>query len=175
MLKFSIKGLADGTHAIQATAECRMIADMFPEFFGSIHVRGEVRKLGKRYVVTGAAECDAQMMCDLSGEDFVERIRAELVLSYVANTHLFLEQQGVAEPVQPYYIREDDTEIDLTEEVRQELGVNLPLKRVVPQYRDREFAELFPDIAADTPEKTDNETEHPIDERWAALKNISLS
>ena len=52
-------------------------------------------------------------------------------------------------------------------EVRQELAVNLPLKRTAPKYRDKDFADIFPQYA---------ETEsQEIDPRWAALKAIKFN
>jgi len=175
LLSISIKALQDGKHPVQLSAKASMLDGMFPEFTGEVVVHGTVQKLGKRYILQVHAACDAALVCDLSGEQFIERVEPELTLSYVANTHLFLEQIHDADPVQPYYIREDDTAIDITDEVRQELAVNLPLKRVAPQYRDKNLGDIFPEFDADAGElrSTPNETQE-IDPRWAALGNISF-
>lgn len=170
-MELSIKGLSDGKHEVEITSEVSKIPSMFPEFFGSIAVTGFVQKIGKRYIVTGQAECNARLVCDRSGEEFEERIIAPLQLNYVANTHLYLEQQDREEPEQPYYIREDANKIFIGDEVRQELAVNLPLKRIAPAYRDKSLDDLYPGFDADAPQVAKDEP----DDRWAALKNISFS
>jgi uncharacterized metal-binding protein YceD (DUF177 family) len=172
MLNISIKGLSDGKHPIELSTDAAEVADMFAEFTGEITVQGEVQKLGKRYILTGTALCEARLVCDMSGEEFTERITAPLSLNYVANTNLFLEQMDDSDPVQPYYIREDDVMIDITEEVRQELALSLPLKRIAPQYRDKDFSVLHPEYDAESSNTTSSKE---MDPRWAALKNINFS
>ncbi len=175
LLSISIKALQDGKYPVHLSAEASMLDGMFPEFTGEVAVHGTLQKLGKRYILQLRAECDAELVCDLSGEQFIERVTPELTLSYVANTHLFLEQIHDADPIQPYYIREDDMAIDITDEVRQELAVNLPLKRVAPQYRNKTLGDIFPEFDADTEQSNSTPSEmHGIDPRWAALGNISF-
>jgi uncharacterized metal-binding protein YceD (DUF177 family) len=172
MLGISIKSLSDGKYPVNISTDAAQVADMFPEFTGSVVVTGDLQKLGRRYIFTGTASCDAHLLCDMSGEEFTERINAPLALNYVANTNLFLEQMDDPDPEPPYYIREDDVTIDITEVIRQELAVNLPLKRVAPAYRDKEFATLHPQYDAEASNSDDSKE---IDPRWAALKNINFS
>jgi uncharacterized metal-binding protein YceD (DUF177 family) len=169
-LIISIKGLQDGKYTVSASAECEYVEGMFPEFFGTIRVSGNIQKLAKRYILMLRAECQARMLCDVSGEEFTEPISTELTLNYIANTHLFLEQMDDPDPEPPLYIREDDTVIDITEEVRQELAVHLPVKRIAPQYRETSFGEIYPDYDADASASGSQD----IDPRWAALKGISF-
>jgi uncharacterized protein len=186
VLVVSIKGLQDDKYALEVSAETTEItgiADVFPEFVGAIHVRGDLRKIVKRYLITATASCDARLTCDVSGEEFLERIEAVLKLEYVADTRLFLEmlKKSDDDPEPPYYIRDDDTSIDLTDIVRQELIVALPLKRVAPAYRHTSFEEMFPEHAADAgnaanaPDSAETPEDAPIDPRWAALKGISFT
>ncbi len=169
MLIISIKGLSDGQYPVEASADCSEIDHIFEEFFGTLRVSGTMRKHGKRYLFDLIAEAPAHLLCDVSGEEFEEIISAEFSLEYIANTMLanFHADKEDIEP--PYYIREDDTKIDITDEVRQEMGINLPLKRTAPQYRDKEFADIFPDFS----EKHTLSSE-AIDPRWAALQSITF-
>ena len=66
-------------------------------------------------------------------------------------------------------IREDATVIDITDEVRQELMVHLPMRRVAPKYRDKELTELFPEL-----EGRDAEAPQPdvVNDQWAALRKL---
>lgn len=86
-------------------------------------------------------------------------------MAYLADTELFLLQQGEQRDrtYEVQLIREDATHIDLSEDVRQELAVHLPMKRVAPQYRDRSFEELYPQYAA-RPE--------PLEDPWAPLRKL---
>jgi uncharacterized metal-binding protein YceD (DUF177 family) len=175
MLKVSIKGLVNGTYPVEAATECSSIANVFPEFFGTLSVTGTVRKHQKRYIFKLHAEADARLVCDVSGEEYVERVQADFSLEYIADTQLAILQAEKgdigAEP--PFYIRDDDTSINITDEVRQEMAVSLPLKRVAPQYQGKEFSEVFPEHAAtETEEQLPDNTQ--ADPRWAALKNISF-
>lgn len=145
---------------------------MFSEFFGVVQARGVLRKIGNKYLLQATISCNAKMTCDLSGEEFVERVTAELNATYIADTHRFLARRASEETAQPYYIREDDTDIDFADEARQELAVALPLKRVAPEHRSRDFGDMFPAYDADLQAKTN---ENAPDERWAALKNVSFS
>jgi uncharacterized metal-binding protein YceD (DUF177 family) len=174
MLDISIKGLTDGKHSIDLTTECAAIEKMFPEFFGAIVVSGTLQKFGNRYIFAGSAECDAVLVCDRSGDEFVERIAAPLALEYIANTTLYLAQANEEDPEPPFYIREDDTILRIGEAVRQELAVNLPLKRVAPELRDKDFSELYPELDADS-EAQQEPGERETDPRWSALKKISFS
>lgn len=166
MLIISIKGLTDGMYPVEASAQCSDIEYIFEEFFGAITVLGTLRKHGKRYLLDLHAEAPAKLVCDVSGEEFEEIIDATFALEYIANTMLANLHADRSDAEPPFYIREDDMTIDISGEVRQEMAVNLPLKRIAPKYRDKDFADIFPQYA---------ETEsQDIDPRWAALKAIKF-
>jgi hypothetical protein len=65
--------------------------------------------------------------------------------------------------------------INITDEIRQELGVMMPLKRISPKYRGKELSDIFPSFADDD-DKTISTTnqEQPLDPRWAALQSIKF-
>jgi uncharacterized metal-binding protein YceD (DUF177 family) len=62
------------------------------------------------------------------------------------DTELFLRQPNQQQRIEedPYalrLVRDDDTFVDVTADVAEELSVRLPIKRVAPQYRAMTFAE----------------------------------
>ncbi len=173
MLKVSIKGLKDGLHGFEARADSTSIDGMFPEFIGEVVVRGNVRKVGMRFIVEGHASCEAQLECDVSGETFQQTIETDISIPYVADTNMFHLHRDDVDPEPPYYLHEDASEIDLTNEVREELAVHLPMKRVAPQYRDQDLSALYPDVNGEPDGGDDGE--EPIDKRWEALKNVKFS
>lgn len=166
MLTIFIRGLENGTHPVALSTPAEDIPYMFPEFYGDVVVKGELQKLGNKYFITGSAECAARLICDISGEEYSENVRVELRLHYIANTDMYLLRRDDSDGEQPYYIHEDDKDIDITDDVRQELAVHLPMKRVAPACRDKDFTEVHPSVA-DT-----SDSEEVEDERWAKLKNI---
>ena len=171
MLIISIKGLVDGKYPVEASADCSEIPYIFEEFVGTVSIKGTLRKHGKRYLFDISAQAPAQLICDISGEDYMETITTEFSLEYIANTMLanLNADKGDVEP--PFYIREDDTAIDLRDEIRQELAISLPMRRIAPQYRTKEFIEIFPAFAE---HKSETTKEQAIDPRWAALQSIKF-
>ena len=69
-----------------------------------------------------------------------------------------------------YIINEDDKYLDLSDEVREQLAVRLPLKRIAPWVADKELDEIYPEIAPNLVKKDSDS-----DERWAPLKNLKLN
>ncbi|MCS6809414.1 MAG: DUF177 domain-containing protein [Bacteroidota bacterium] len=171
MITVSIKGLRDGKHPIEATEQCSAVAHLAQEFIGIITVKGTLRKHGKRYLLTITAEAPASLTCDISGEEFIDTISTTFELEYIANTTMANLHARSIEREPPYYIREDATCIDITDDVRQELTVSLPMKRIAPQHHNKDFAELFPQF---TQQDDITANEHTIDPRWAALKSITF-
>lgn len=168
MLKIPIQGLKDGNMEILLTATVGEISGMFPEFFGVISLSGVLTKSGKRYTFKGNAICNAKLVCDRSLTEFIEEITAPITVSYLADTEVFLLQDAASNS-DVYIIREDEPFIDLSVEVSEELALNLPMKRVAPQFRDKNLDEIITEISSDII------SEEKIDERWSALKNIHLN
>lgn len=166
MLTIFIRGLDNGVHPVNLSTPAEEIPYIFPEFSGNVVVKGEIRKLANKYFIEGVAECTARLQCDRSGEDYTDVIETPISLAYIANTEMYLLKRDEPDPEQPYYIHEDDKEIDITDEVRQELAIHLPMKRIAPAYRNADINQLYPS-AADTASE-----EKVVDERWAKLKNL---
>jgi uncharacterized metal-binding protein YceD (DUF177 family) len=104
-------------------------------------------------------------------EEFDEDISADLSLSYVIDPALAAEQAGNVQDFDEEVIRglrEEDKRIDITEDVRQVLAVAIPLRHVAPAYRDVPLEQLHPALAP----KARADDDEPVDDRWAALKNL---
>ncbi len=71
-------------------------------------------------------------------------------------------------------VHEDDEFFDISDDVREQLTVSIPMKRIAPQYRNKTFADLHPEFSAEITE-TISDDEVQIDERWSALKKIKLN
>lgn len=169
MLKVFIQGLKDGIYEIDAECGVNEIDGMFDEFIDKVKVSGTMRILGSRYTLEMVAECNAKLLCDISLEEYIEPIKAEIKLAYIADEELYRFGQGsdIAK-AEERIIHPDDKNIDITEEVREELVVNLPMKRVSPAYRDKDVKELYPQYWAEENVKIE-------DDKWAELKKIKFN
>ncbi|MEY3689205.1 MAG: hypothetical protein RIT37_767, partial [Bacteroidota bacterium] len=62
----------------------------------------------------------------------------------------------------------DEEYIDITEEVRQELAIHLPMKRVSPKYVNVQFETLHPELLS-------KEQENPgVESPFAALQHLNI-
>lgn len=183
MIAIPIQGMGDGVHNVMISVPVENIEGIFPEFFGNVVVEGQIQKIGSRYSFKGTAECQASLTCDRSLTDYAEPIKAEIAASYMANSDLVKTAEGaVSKDDKVHLIRSDQREIDITDAVREELAVNIPMKRVAPEYRDKELGEIFPDVAAKDTDgiplkkslKEKPLKEDEIDDRWAALKKLKF-
>ncbi len=169
MLRIFIQGLRDGIYEIDAECDVSEIDGMFDEFIEKVKVSGTMRILGFRFALELTATCKAKMLCDISLEEFIEPISAELKLSYIADEELYrFGQDSDIAKAESRVIHPDDKYIDISEEVREELTVNLPMKRISPEYRDKDIKEIYPEYTAEQNIKIE-------DDKWAELKKIKFN
>lgn len=172
MLQIYIHGIKDGDYQIDLCDAIDKVPDlMYKEFFGELKFKGTMKKSGNRFSVIGTAKSSAKLICDRSLNEYTEEIQSEISLSYLANTALYLANRGKVNEDEEYYIHEDDKNLDITYEVLESLELHLPMKRISPEYRDKEIDEIFPEHSARF--KQDNKEE--IDDRWSKLKNLKLN
>lgn len=158
-----IQGFKDGEYPVEENCSAEHIEDMPEEYKGLLRVHGKLRKLLNRYIVEAVIEVTAYLQCDLSLEEYTESISTEIRATFMMGVpnHMADEHNNV------FVISDDSKEIPLDSVIREELVLALPLKRVAPQWRDKEWKQ-----PADT---IDNNTRQPssfTDERWAVLKNL---
>lgn len=167
-ISLSLIGINDGVHPFEMQVDAREINNLGEEFQGAVTVSGVMHRSGRRVHIDATVTANAHLMCDLSLEDFVELYSPKISLEYRLDNELAASQAGAdVEPDEIRGIREDLHYLDITDDVRQELMLALPMKRVAPQYRDKDIVELHPELL--------DEPEPPADDRWAALRNLTSS
>lgn len=140
------------------------IPDVVPEYVGDVEINGQVVRVGQRYRVMMDVSGIARLICDRSLEEFDEQVQVHLDCEFVVDAEMASQQVGhLVDPEDVRGLMPDVTEIDVTDEVRQELALALPMRRVAPQYRNIELYELYPHA---------KEASDVVDERWAALKKL---
>ncbi len=176
MIDISIVGIRDGNHPFTIETPVSDIPGLAPEFIGTVRTEGVLRKLGSRYTVEADVEGTARLTCDRSLEEFDEPLVASIDLQYVVDHDLAVQQRGRIADLDDEEVRglrEEDKVIDITEDVRQVLTLSIPFRKVAPAYRDKELEDIHPAMRerGTTPE----DGSEPVDERWAALKNLKRS
>ena len=179
MIKIYIQGIENGLHDIDMQIPVEEVEELYPEYFGNIHLIGKLRKFDKRYTFKGEAKCNAALICDISLKNFTKDITADINLSYLADTFLYqISKQSDSEIKKEgneIIIAEDDKYIDLTNEVREELAVSMPMKRVAPEYEGKSFEEIYPQYSPNSQAKKKKVKKGEIDDRWEPLKKIKLN
>lgn len=167
MLKIRIHGIKDGETDFLLEDNIGSLHEIPDEFFGNIIVEGKLTKIGKRFTVTGNVKCKANLICDVSLEEYTEEINAKFDYSFIVNNELYaiLKEKGNFENENgEVIIHEDDQFLDLSEELRQELILNIPMKKVAPQYRNKALNEIYPEL----------QIEEESDPRWSELKKLKF-
>lgn len=177
MIRLPINGLSNGDHTIAVTVAVEHVESIFPEFVGDVHINGVLSKVGKKIVLDLVACGTARLTCDYSLEIFDEHIEAMFSLAYLQDTELFLRQPNQQQHIEddPYalrLLREDDTFVDITTDVAEELSVRLPIKRVAPQFRHMTFAEYARSVLGDRVHVVASGTP-PTDNPWSALRQFN--
>lgn len=175
MFKIQIQGLKDGIYEIEQSCTAEDIPYIAEEYFGNVSLKGNLKVLGKRFYFTGEAECKARLICDISLNEFVENIKVSLKIFFFSDSSLrkvqyYDPKQDLAEVI----IGEDDKYIDLTNEIREQLVVNLPMKRISPEFAGKTLEEIYPEYTGVYITKKKMKTQ-PVDERWAPLAKLKSS
>jgi uncharacterized protein len=168
MIKIYVKGLKDGLYEVELSEPVKAVPDLSDEFFGNIEVTGKLRVIGNRFNFSGKAVCSAKLVCDRTLKEFVQSIEAEFTVAYIVDT------TGSAADIADKHEKErilskEDKYIDITDDVREELILNIPMKKIAPDVNDMEFDDIYPEYSAKKNKKIDD------DDRWSALKNIKIN
>lgn len=166
MIKIRIHGIADGRHEIDISVPAAEIDEIYPEYIGDVRLTGTLRKIGNRFSFVGEAACTALLTCDRTLKKFEQLVTAEIKASYLADTVQYRDGDEEVDEFEDNIIHEDQEFIDLTVEVREQLAVAMPMKKIAPDVEDKELEEIYPDYAAG------NKKDSMPDDRWEALKKL---
>ncbi len=163
-LRIDIAGLEHGSRAIDHEVEPSGIKDLSAEFLRPILITGSVRRVNHRFYLDIRIATIADLVCDRSLEPYTESVDRQISAVYELNGELAQEQRGQdLADVDIRGLYPDAQWIDVSEDVRQELMLGLPMKRIAPQYREQSIEQIFPDLTAGEVEP---------DSRWEALEKL---
>lgn len=124
---------------LEGEVDCIDLDEEFVHPFGGIRYQLTVQPLGSELLVRGHLEQDFELVCSRCGEDFDDTIKVDDFL-------------------QSYEISEKTTEVDLTDDVRECIILNLP---------------SYPVCSEDCPGIVQT-VEKPQDDRWSALDKLNV-
>lgn len=166
MIKISIKGMEDGNKSIVLTYPTDKLVELTEYFFDDIRVTGKLVKLKDRINFDGNVECNGKFVCDRSLKEYEEIISNDLkwtcLRDNVADEETESSEPGVLS------IGMDEMEIDITNEVVEQLLVAIPMKKIAPEFRDKEITDIYPDFTVD-------EDERKVNSEWSKLKNLKFN
>lgn len=170
MVTISIQGLHDGVHPIDISVPVGDIDGLGEEYRGDVAITGDLTRNGKRMHLDLDVAAVAHLVCDRSLEEYDEAIQCELTLDVVVDNELAIKQASSPERLEDVIgVRDDQRVLPISEDVRQELMLALPMRRVAPGWRDRDLAELYPSAHESS---SDRDANNAVDERWAALRSL---
>lgn len=171
MISIFIQGLKDGEYNIDQKASVSDVPDLAEEFIGDINLSGKLLVLGKRYTFQGIVKCNSKLVCDRSLVEFEQFITAEFSIAFIADNSLsrFTKKNDI-DKTEVIIISDDNKEIDITEIIREELILNLPMKRISPDFRDKELSEIFPELM-----NKENKEETDIQNSWFPIKKLKIN
>ncbi len=174
VLRIFIQGLKDGIYDVDEKTDASSFSGLSPEYQGDISLIGKLYIVGKRYSFKGKTNAKVVLECDLSLEEYEENIEFDIKASFFADNELFfLNEENEITDSEQHIINEDDKYLDLTDDIREELIVHLPMKRIHPKYKGKTFEQIHPELSEKKTKKV--KKDEPVDDRWSALKNLKLN
>lgn len=145
MLLIPIKNLPEGTTELELSFESDVIENLIEEYNSSINLVCKLTKLGNQIEFKSIVSTKANLVCDYSLENFEQNINISLNLIFKLNVsktekELFFDEDNII------FYNNDDNDIDISQHLREELIMALPMKRISPNYKDKNFEDLFPEF-----------------------------
>ena len=168
MLNIPIKYLEEGKNELEVYCTPKEL-DLPLEFKSEIKIIGYVEKFGWQLSIKAELDTELSLICDYTLEEFTESLSLNVnIICKLDN--LSQEDKAIYAELDNFiFYKQDDNEIDIGDIIREDLLLNLPMKRVSPNYKDKNFAEIYPEYSA---ESIENQEDKP--NPFAVLKNIKI-
>lgn len=170
MFKLVIRGLNDGEYDVELDGNGKDVEYICKEYATSdIKVKGTLRVLDNHYTLKSKIYSIAKMTCDISLDEFEEKIEADLNMTFIADSQLAeVQLERMEDDENEKIIRSEDKEIVLDADIRDILCLALPMKKVAPKYRGKSLSEIYPEYSDN--DKPDNKY-NP----WAQLDKLKFN
>jgi uncharacterized metal-binding protein YceD (DUF177 family) len=147
MLKLLIQGLKDGETEVQTECDAELLPFSEVLFFGKIKLAGKLRKIGKRLIFNGKAIAAAKLTCDLTLKEYIHEMSVDVVVHAIIDSNLARIAGDIDNDGKEIALFEDEKYLDLSDEVRELLELNLPMRRIHPDFIDKSLEDVFPEFS----------------------------
>jgi DUF177 domain-containing protein len=181
MIEFRILGLEDGKYELGFEINVENVPCLLGEFKdekkeNTIKVIGSFNLLGEKLVLNLSVKAIADLVCDLTSEQYSEEIEVELDLIFrLFEDDVFLIDDNIYDK-ESYSLK--GYRIDITQIVCDELALAIPMKKIAPRHRGKELSDIFPEMTRNDDTKRKENLEEQKQEKenpWANLKKINFN
>ncbi|MEM6647553.1 MAG: DUF177 domain-containing protein [Bacteroidota bacterium] len=158
MLSIDISPLPLGRHTLALYPKAEAL-ELDPDAFRDIEVNLELDRMEDRVLVSIEAAATATLECDRTLEPFEQDVEG-IYKVYFAPPHFFGSADRADEDDAMRVLPAGETELDLTQEVRDTLVLALPTRRISPEAEAMEVPTQF------------GGGDDAIDPRWEALRQL---
>lgn len=165
MLLIPIKNLPEGTSELELSFNNDVIDNLIEEFGSQINLFCKLTRIGNQIDFKCDVNTIADLVCDYTLEDFEYDVKVQLKLIFKLNVsksevELFKNEDNII------FYNSEDNDIDISQKLREELIMALPMKRISPKYQEKSFEELYPELTKDVIEENNP---------FSKLKNLNLN
>ncbi|MFP4227470.1 MAG: YceD family protein [Salinivenus sp.] len=162
MLTVDIASLSPGIHHVEFAPAPEEV-DLDPSMFSDLQVEVELQYHRDRILVKMQAAATATLTCDRTLKEYEQPVAGGYSLLF--GPPEMVGQEGEAfEEVRP--LTPSDTELDLTDVVRDTLVLALPQRRIAPEAEGEPVERVFGAPAEE------EESDDPVDPRWSELEKL---
>ena len=147
MIRLKVIGLKEGEHPIEIFVETGSMEGLKEEFKSEISILGTLTVYKNKVKIDARVECDADLICDRSGEIFTERLGSDFKFYMELTSHgvRIMEDEFINEDL---FNLEGD-KIEFADFIKEELALAIPMKKVSPKFRDKDLEDLYPEYSAE--------------------------
>lgn len=164
MFDLRIIGLEEGKHPFEIVSE-EEYANGNEFKFKNIVLSGEVVIFSHKFEIKAKVSASIDLICDRSGKEFTQELSKDLDLVFKFSLK---EIELLDDDIEKDLYKLVGNKVDLTKLIIEELILEIPLKKISPEYQGIEFENLYPKYAE---EKNVDSKESP----WNELKKLNFN
>ncbi len=162
-MKIRVSQLKDGHHTFRTSEKASHFGlDDAQRYAQNVDVTVELDKRGQTYYLQEIVHTVARFQCDRCLDPFSQTLDADYRVIYTSDRSFVEMDEDIR------FIAPDESEIDITDDIRETVLLAVPIKLLCKQ----DCKGLCPNCGANLNYEHCNCQTHSIDPRWEALKKL---
>ncbi|MFC1562423.1 DUF177 domain-containing protein [candidate division KSB1 bacterium] len=162
-----LRQLSEGTHVFEGTDDIESVGLDREIFFGNVSTKVIIDKRGQNYYIKILSNVAGNFICDRCLDEFSKVIICESKIVYTEDKSLI---DSAEDEDDIKYLRPVDTEVDLSENIRQFILLSVPMKVLCSDECKGLCPRCWKNLNFDKCECRDKLQ----DNRWEKLKNLKF-